>query len=142
MLGNSDAAAMTFQKLGDLASDFGDISSEINNPNTQLGQTSKWVGFCLSFYAIANSAHLKLDQHLLKVYEWLSPLPKDFESKQFDTFNTAARQDRLGRWLLGTTEYEKWLLTPASKLWCFGMSMYIAISLDLVIEPLCTTMLN
>jgi len=148
---------VTLQKLGDLGSDIGDISLEVNNLNTQLGQTSKWVGELhstqkgkstlifgsyLSFYDLDNSTHLKLEQHLLEVYEWLSPLSKDFASKQFDTFNTAARQDRLGRWLLGTTEYGKWQLTPGSTLWCLGISTCVATSLDLMIEPLCTTMLT
>jgi hypothetical protein len=56
-------------------------------------------------------------------YDWLSPLAREFESKQLDTFNLKGRQDRLGYWLLEKIEFKKWMNGIGEILWCCGERM-------------------
>ena len=82
---------------------------------------------------MVGSTNFCLDQGTVKALDWLSPLYKDFTSKQLETFNIAARQDRIGRWLMETDQYKTWLASPSSTLGCIGMSMYFP-----TLGPLCT----
>lgn len=54
------------------------------------------------------------------IYDWFSPLSRDFATKQHETFNIPAKQDRLGHRMLKTAEYEEWLLGSGKALWCIG----------------------
>jgi hypothetical protein len=76
---------------------------------------SHFKHFCLLYRS--------LDESYQKVYDWLSPLAGEFENKQLDTFNLKGRQDRLGNWLLETTEFKQWISGTYKILWCCGERM-------------------
>ena len=119
MFENSDLNAINLQTLSDLSTGVAEMSLDVKDFKAELGQTSVLVRelrsgqegknillyFCYPSYAKPINAHIELDQKMSNIYGWLSPLYNDFNSKQFDTFNTASRQDRLGRWVLGTDQY-------------------------------------
>ena len=64
-----------------------------------------------------------LDESLQKVYDWLSPLAGAFENKQLDTLNLKGRQDGLGKWLVETSEFKRWLSGTNETLCCCGGRM-------------------
>lgn len=63
------------------------------------------------------------DETSTKIYNWLSPLAGDFERKQQEIYNTAARQEGMARWLFDTAEFKMWLEETGQTLWCIGMRM-------------------
>lgn len=62
-----------------------------------------------------------LDDLISKIYEWLSPLSKEFHKKQSNTYNFKSRQDGTGKWLLATDEFTDWFSGRGKKLWCRGI---------------------
>lgn len=58
------------------------------------------------------------DQHIKTVYEWLDPLSGDFEKKKADILNLKGRQDGICEWLLGSQEFEDWIVGSTETLWC------------------------
>lgn len=90
-----------------LTEDFGSVKDD-------LAQARTGVDELVSFHS---------DESLQKIYKWLSPLAGEFEKKQQDTFSLKGRQDRLGYWLLGTTEFKKWMSSTGEILWCCGERM-------------------
>lgn len=59
------------------------------------------------------------------IYGWLSPLSKEFSSKQHDTFIITPRQDRLSDRVLQSEDYQEWLHGVGKTLWCLGIRMFI-----------------
>ena len=68
---------------------------------------------------------LDSEQYVSNIYDWLSPLAKEFNRKQYDTFNITARQDRLSHWVLQSKEYQEWLHSAGKTLWCLGIRTFI-----------------
>lgn len=62
-----------------------------------------------------------IDEYIISIFRWLSPLAEQFEKKQQDTYNMTARQDGKARWLLSTQEFQDWLTGTVSTLWCPGI---------------------
>lgn len=87
------------------------LSSNINTLSDSVEKSSTGVGALI----LGQSS-----EYLLKVFKWFSPLLGDFERKQLDTFNLKARQDGIGRWLLGTQKFNDWFLGNGEILWCPG----------------------
>ncbi|KAL8705510.1 MAG: hypothetical protein Q9201_001385 [Fulgogasparrea decipioides] len=106
-----DSTAMSLEALEGLSKDMTKVSLGIKALGHHLSQASS---------GIAQLAAIQEDQHLSSVHDWLSPLFHDFASKHHETFNTIARQDGLGRWLLETAEYQQWLSSKGETIWCLG----------------------
>lgn len=62
-----------------------------------------------------------LEEYMLKIYDWLSPLSEEFQKKQSNTYNFKSRQDGTGKWLLATDEFTDWFGGKSKKLWCRGI---------------------
>ena len=60
----------------------------------------------------------EVDNHAF--YKWLSPLTQDFKSKHREVYDTETRQEGIGTWLLGTSEFQKWRTGSPTTLWCLG----------------------
>lgn len=56
-----------------------------------------------------------------KVCDWLSPLSKEFQRKQMDTFNIENRQDGISQLVFETSEFKDWLSGRGTTLWCSGI---------------------
>ena len=65
-----------------------------------------------------------LDDELLKICDWLSPLAGQFESKQLETFSLHGRQDGMANRVLQTDEFKSWLSGTRNCLWCQGSRMF------------------
>lgn len=61
------------------------------------------------------------NDHMRRVYDWLSPLTTEFQRKQQDTFNIQSRQDGTAQWFLEASEFKTWLSGSGSTLWCPGI---------------------
>ena len=66
-----------------------------------------------------------LDDELLMICDWLSPLAGQFESKQLETFGLHGRQDGMANRVLQTDEFKGWLSGTRTCLWCQGSRMFV-----------------
>ncbi|KAM0804719.1 hypothetical protein BDR22DRAFT_799687 [Usnea florida] len=81
--------------------------------DTSLANRFTWLSaYCMKFDS---------EQYVSDIYDWLSPLAKEFNRKQYDTFNITARQDRLSHWVLQSKDYQEWLQSAGVTLWCLGI---------------------
>jgi hypothetical protein len=76
------------------------------------------------FPNLARIAHAFSGDHLLRIYEWLSPLAGEFENKQQDVFNLKGRKDGTGRWLLEINKFKDWLSGTGRPSWYQGIRMF------------------
>ncbi|KAL8993426.1 MAG: hypothetical protein Q9169_006358 [Polycauliona sp. 2 TL-2023] len=106
-----DSISTSTQHINTIANEVGQVSIRTDKINDNL-------------HLVSNDIHRLIDanedQRLSAVRDWLSPLSRIFSSIQFETFNTIARQDGLGVWLLDSREYRDWLSTSGKTLWCLG----------------------
>jgi len=120
---------MSLEALESLSKDMTEVSLGIKTLDHHLAQASSGIaqlaalqeGLLLTLSSALCVCSLTLsDQYLSSVHDWLSPLFHDFAIKHHETLNTTARQDGLGRWLLGLAEYQQWLSGEGETIWCLG----------------------
>ena len=128
---NSNTSTMSLQALFDQGDGLRDISTGLQNLQTEVSHTSASIARLTSIqkglepYLLGLGLTLLIerpDQHLSTVFEWLSPLFEDFQNKQHDTFNITARQDASCLSLIVSVEFQKWTQVIGQLLWCLGPS--------------------
>ncbi|KAL2037429.1 hypothetical protein N7G274_009914 [Stereocaulon virgatum] len=106
-----DAASASTQSLNEIKTEVSKISLDVKTINTKLSPVLAQVD---------RIGSVQEDQYRTAIYDWFSPLSRDFAMKQHETFYIPAKQDRLGHWMLKTAEYQEWLLGSGKALWCIG----------------------
>ncbi|KAH0538579.1 hypothetical protein FGG08_004829 [Glutinoglossum americanum] len=107
-----DASTVSLQKLDCLKGQLTVVSTDVESLRGHVTEVSAGVD------ALAS---VQLDEHLLKIYDWLSPLTGEFEKKQLDVFNLKGRQDGAGNRLVETDEFKNWLNGTGETMWCPGL---------------------
>ena len=118
-----DALKDISNEIGDMSKGFKDIARDVSHASKsilKLTTIQQGLPRMMLLCCGCGSRLTISDHHLLLVHDWLSPLYRDFGSKQYETFNTVARQDGLGFRLLNSPEYGRWLSGDVGTIWCLG----------------------